>query len=289
MQVSINQEQSTDYNYLSFNYNKAEQVPNQCVLAAKLLNSQPVFKGSTSGSGRSKVIPIKSWADTRIFDIFNMNAKELIEYNSMWRIYGFGCGNQQVVDAHDNRIKQGLGLCLDNDSQKCSLQTLKQAYSDVYRKMRGGWLKANPIEWQDDIFFKEDPQKFALFLKSRKLREEVALIRFLARKFGLRDAIRCDHVWNKEYHANDIYMWIQKDKLTEAIQKFGFDFQPLKPSQSKIDKKIEKTIKHINYLTPQSDKKSGGKRFRVRQRTLRDLAESASKRLQLLKLEKNFE
>ncbi len=53
--------QVTNYGQaLFFHYEKAEQVPQQCLIAAKLLESQPLFDGRGSIVDRCKVIPLDS-------------------------------------------------------------------------------------------------------------------------------------------------------------------------------------------------------------------------------------
>ncbi len=92
--------------------------------------------------------------------------------------------------------------------------------------MRKGWVASNLEDYQD-IMFKEDPEKFALFVKKGKISEENTLIRSLTSKFGLKGQINCHSEWLKKgaaYCYNDnIYMWINKEVLSEIVEKFGFE------------------------------------------------------------------
>jgi hypothetical protein len=200
--------------------------PQQCLFAAKLLESEPLFNGSGSLVKTCKVIPLESWDDTRIFDIFNKNAAKFTGKKSAWRIHQFGCGNNQLMDAKGKYIQQGLNLWLYAELERCSIETLEQAYSHVYDAMRKGWVEASPEEYQN-IMFKEDSKKFALFVKKGEISEEDTLIRFLTSKFGLEGQVKCHSEWLKEgagYCYNDnIYMWINKEELSKIIEKFGFE------------------------------------------------------------------
>lgn len=219
--------QVTDYGQaLSFHYEKAEQVPQQCLLAAKLLESQPIFDGCGPVVDRCKIIPLDSWDDARIFDIFNSNTAKFIEGISAWPISHFGHG-YNLQDAKGTYIKQGLDLWLFDDLKRCSLEELEQAYHHVYDAMRKGWVESNPDDYQN-ILYINDSEKFTLFVKKGKMVEEDTLIRFLTSKFGLKGQINCYSVWMKEgggcCYNDNIYMWIEKKELSKIIEKFGFEF-----------------------------------------------------------------
>ena len=221
MQVPTNYEQG-----LSFHYEKAEQVPQQCLIAAKILESQPLFDGSGSIVKRCKVIPLESRDVTRIFAIFNRNAIERVGNKTAWHIHDFGGGNNQLYTANGCHIKRGLNLWLYDGLGTCSLETLEKVYSDVYNSMRKGWIQSNPEEYQC-IMFKEDTEKFVLFVKKNYFIEEATLIKFLINKFELQGQIECDSNWLKDdvgNRCNDtIYMWIDKKEISKIIEKFGFE------------------------------------------------------------------
>lgn len=209
--------QVTNYGQaLSFHYEKAEQVPQQCLFAAKILESQPLFNRRGSIVKTCKVIPLDSWDDARIFVIFSNNAAKFTGKKSAWHLHDFGCG------------KQGLNLWLYDDLERCSLETLEKAYSNVYDAMRKGWVASNPEDYQD-IMFKEDSEKFALFVKKGKISEEDTLVSFLTSKFGLKGQISCHSEWLKEgsgfCYNDNIYMWINKEALSEIVEKFGFELE----------------------------------------------------------------
>lgn len=209
---------------LSFKFDKAEQVPHQCLLTAKILESQPLFTGQ--GQTKSKVVALDSYDNTRILGIFNSNARKFIGEESAWQISEFGGGNNHLWDAKGKHIKQGLNLWLYDSLERCSLETLEHAYSYVYDAMRKGWVESNPEDYQD-IMFKQDPEKFTLFVKKRHLEDEDHLIRFLSGKFGLEGQVKCHLEWLKEdinlYFNDQIYMWVEKKVLPTFIVKFGLE------------------------------------------------------------------
>jgi hypothetical protein len=202
----------------SFDYEKAEQVPQQCVFAVELLDSQPLFNGR-------KVLQLDSWNDARVFHIFNNNAANVVGIESAWHVDNFCNEINQLDDANAKLIKQGLNLWHYEGLERCSLETLGIAYSSVYDSMCKGWVKSNPEEYQD-IKFKEDPEKFVLFVKKSEISEEDTLIRSLISKFGLKGQINCHSEWLKDtggYCYNDhIYMWINREELPTIVEKFGF-------------------------------------------------------------------
>lgn len=215
---------------MSFHYEKVEQVPQQCLLVAKILEFQPIFNGRGAILTPCKVIPLDSWDDARIFDIFSKNAAKFTGKKSEWHIRDFSRLEDDAIGKH---IEQGIHLWLYNeDLGRCPLETLEKAYSNVYDAMRKGWIASNPDDYQD-IMFKEDSEKFALFVKKGKIWEEDTLISFLASKFGLgRRKINCCSVWLKGSgycYSDNLYMWINKEALSEVVEKFGFEFNLLIP------------------------------------------------------------
>lgn len=217
----------TDYSQaLTFNYHRAEQVPEQCLSAVKLLDSQPLFDGRGSITKSSKVIHLDSWDDARIFEIFNDNASKFTNRDYKWYIHSFGCGNHQLYDHDGKHIRRGLELWLYSDREMCSIYELGQAYADVYKSMSKNWVESN-IDDYPDIMFKNDPDEFILYVKKSLLSGEDTLIRFLASKFGLGEYVKCYSEWlsnNLAYHYTDsIYMWIDKERLSEVIDVFGFE------------------------------------------------------------------
>ncbi|MBJ7450158.1 MAG: hypothetical protein JHC93_07375 [Parachlamydiales bacterium] len=214
---------------LSFHYEKAEQLPQQCLYAAKLLDYQPVFNGR--GTIKTcKVIPLNQYNDARIFDIFSRNATKLVGRQSAWHIQDFGGGSEQFRDASGVLINQGIALRL-YDNERCSLEALGKAYCIVNDVMRKGWVESNLEDYQDiksvqDIK-SEDSEKFALYVKNSNMIEEDALIRFLTSKFGLVGQIMCYSRRLKEeselLNKSSIYMWINKEALPNIVEKFGFE------------------------------------------------------------------
>lgn len=219
---------STNYGqHLPFLFEKAEQIPAQCLSAATALESQPLFNGYGSKVKTCKVIPLQCWDDTRIFDIFNTNARRFIGDKGKWDIHNFGWGSNQLEDANHHPIQKGLILRLYDNVERCSLAILKEAYSSVYNSMRTGWVQSNPEEYQN-IMFKKDTERFALFVKKDKnLEEEDDLIRFLISKFELNGQIECQCEWLKKdsrgSYIDKTYMWIDKEELSKIIEKFGFE------------------------------------------------------------------
>jgi hypothetical protein len=164
------------------------------------------------------VIPLENRDDVRIFDIFNTNARKFTGNKGAWHIHEFGFGNDQLYQANGQHIKQGLSLWLSDNHERCSIDTLEQAYSDVYSSMRSGWIESS-LEEHQDILFKEDTEKFALFVKKMTIAEEDILIRFLAGKFELEDQVKC------YFEKGKIYMWIDKKEQSKIIEKFGFEIK----------------------------------------------------------------
>jgi hypothetical protein len=218
----------TDYQQgLTFQYDRAEQVPEQCFLATKLLDAQPLFDGYSPIEDKCKIISLVSWADTKIFDIFNSNIGHFIrDRNTRWEIHGFRLKEGGYADANCRYIDQGLSLWLHNDLKRCPLETLKQAYSDVYSSMRAGWVESKPEDYPD-ILHKENSEQFALFVKKSFLADEDDLIRFLASKFGLKGQVNSNGLWLKEdvgsCYNDKIYMWIERKELPKIVETFGFD------------------------------------------------------------------
>lgn len=218
--------QTTKYEQpLSFHYERVGEIPGQCLFVAKLLESQPIFNGFGAIAKTCKVIPLESWPDVRIFDIFNNNAAKLTG-TTAWHIREFGCGFNRQMDAAGQGIKQGLSLWLYDNIERCPLETLEQVYSNVYDAMRKGWVEYNPEDYPN-MAFKEDSEKFTLFVKKTEMIEEAALISFLRTKFGLREQVKCHSEWVKDdcgiSFNDDIYMWIDKVELSKIIEKFGFE------------------------------------------------------------------
>lgn len=207
---------------LTFNYERAEQVPAQCLLAAKLLQFQPLVAGNrTLLVEKWKVISLDDWNDVRIFGIFSQNAAKIIGEKAAWNIHEFGGGLGMLEDTGIQPTQKGLELWLYDDKM-CSLEKLEEAYSDVYNSMRKGWVESK-LENYPTILFTEDPSKYTLFVKNKSLVDEDTLICFLIRKFGLKNQIKCYYQWKGFRNENHkIYIWIANEKLSEVIEKFGF-------------------------------------------------------------------
>lgn len=310
MNVSSPQIQPDYQKAYAFNYATAQEIPKQCCLAAKLLEAQPLFDGRGTIVEKCKVIPLNDWSDCRIFDIFNENVNDtsrknsdwynkhiekLLGSNSAWNISSFGCGNHQLIDLNGKLIEQGLEFLIYN-KERCSLKTLEQAYREVYDTMRHGWVEANPLEHPELNITWMDCSNCALFLKNeRSLMEEEILIRFLANKFGFEHRMFSDSMETnvENPRKNGLYMWIPKNELHAVIEKFGFNFTFLDKltdrvnSKDILDKKIKSAILNKKHFTEaQSQKKSGGKRFRQRQFELKRQARLYSEQVALLTSQK---
>lgn len=213
-------------------FTKASEIPGYCARLAEMLDRQPLFDGIGSDVKKCKVISLDKWADARICDIFNQNAKKMIGTSS-WSIYAFGCGNDRLCDSRDRLIKQGVTLWLF-DRERCPLKVMENSYHQILKNMVSGWFPTK-IEDHPNIAHKENNEEFFLFIKDDSSYQPDVLIRFIAGRLGLGDVISCFNGWldsKKGYVNGKIYLWIKKSALENVIDKFGFQFPSMTTEQA---------------------------------------------------------
>ncbi|CDZ80487.1 F-box-like protein [Candidatus Rubidus massiliensis] len=201
---------------LSFHYEKVENVPLECYLATKLLDSQPIFSIDQAGT-TYKIIPLKNWNDARIFAIY-INNMIFLKNKLGWIIRSFGSCNDIRQTSNHQLITCGLELQIQ-DSNNISLENIKQDYLSLYNTLRIGWKIFDDTQYPD---IEIDHNQFFRFIKESKLIDEDILIRFLISKFNLEQSIKCNRV-NEE----KIYLLVDKDIFSKFMDIFGFEIDYL--------------------------------------------------------------
>ena len=223
-QLSLTAQSSVKCTPINTDLTYAHEIPIMCTKLAKILNENPLFKGTGSVAKKCKVVSLAKWCDVRICHIFSANSQKLLGDRNAWHIYEFGSGNSHLCDADGQSMGEGVALWLYDQLEMCSYETLEKSYNEVFSNIVNGWEKSK-IEDHPGIMFKEDPEKFELYIKNKALIDEDTLIHFIAAKFSLADNITCNSQWlgHPGYHYNGkIYLWIRKSALENVREKVGF-------------------------------------------------------------------
>lgn len=203
---------------------------------------QPLFDGHhpfAKDCKECKVLSLESDEDCRIAELLNKNAKKIPGYGSNWSIHTFGMGEYQLYSSSGQRINQGLQLFLYDNSILCAPQDLETMYDHLIETVKNGW-SASPLDQHvikpgteihsriNGWFAHHDTElekKWVLFVKEKPLIEEDILIKFLARKFNVRDTIGCDSKLLKQPNSLErherLYLVVRKnalDKVKSTLQ-----------------------------------------------------------------------
>jgi hypothetical protein len=200
----------------------AHEIPGMCTKLAKIMNEMPLFNGKGSIVKKCKVISLAKASDARICGIFNTNSRCLLGDRNGWPTYDFD--TTRIWRYADGQlIEQGLTLLVYDDAKICSYEALEASYNEVFSNLVNGWERSK-IENHPNILFKEDPEKFALFIKNSTLSQEDILIRSIASRFSLEDDIKCQGEWltNSGYsYCDKIYLWARKSALKNVRKTVG--------------------------------------------------------------------
>jgi len=170
------------------------------------------------------VLPCEDQNDCKIHTILDDNTYTMLAESDMWKIMKYS--HIFCRSVNNPNIKQGImTLC---GKQPCSIHKLGAAYASVIARLKQGWqrLHSYPATTSSEygcstVLFSEIPKGQNLFIKKSILKDEVALIHLLSRKFNLHNKIECN---NNSYPSADfIYLWIHQDALFDFRKAFDFE------------------------------------------------------------------
>lgn len=158
----------------------------ECASLTKQLYRQPHFTGTGSLFKQCKVLPTDNLRDAKLCEYLHTRAAHYLSLTN--DVHCFGWGIHNLCDPDGVRIPRGLILCMNGD--QAPLEGLERAYAKVIVATSQRWEEASE-EDLSRILYKENPEKFRLYVKSKPYEGEEIFIRLLAEKLGLNDQIKC--------------------------------------------------------------------------------------------------
>lgn len=200
-----------------------------CAQLAKKVSEQPLFDGTGSIVNKCKVLPLSNRNDAAICGILTNNLRKILGNRKAWHIHSTGWGSEQLWTSSGECIGYGISLWLYDSVDECSLETLEETYKKIIIASQRGWKCAKPEDYPN-IMFKEDSERWNLFIKKEELSEECNFIGWLCGNFNLLEKISCHDKWLKSPKAgyelrDEIYLWVKKDSQEKFDEIFGFKYQ----------------------------------------------------------------
>ena len=222
MSVKVLSESAHDSISYDFEIRKPADIPKFCTFIARFAASQRHFE-KWSLLAKFSIIPLNSYLDARICELFNRNALEILGEQRAWHFRLFMENYEQHI--HSQMI-HGIVLSTPAENTPCPIEELETTYYKVLENLTGNWRKVQIcgqqfIEAAANLkyYFQKDPNKFYLLYKPKILFAEDQMLLSLAKKFSLLDSIECfsDFVMEGFINRNFTYLWIKKTDLLKVI------------------------------------------------------------------------
>lgn len=184
------------------------QFSHVCLRLGLLLEEQPVER--KNGFQGSQILHPIDYSIGRICEIFSLNARNLQGRLSC------------KIRLKSKDKEHGDALVLTPQVEKLNPQEQLLAYEEVFKLLLKGWKKIPahevPTTGWIGLQIGSKYKEYATFSKTQELLEEEILIRFMADKFQVRDAVEtdCDAL------TRTVYLALHAKSLSLFKEKLGF-------------------------------------------------------------------
>lgn len=208
-------------------YKKAQEIPQQCLQTAQILVDQKETYVHERTNQEIKAVLMDSVTDARVFEIFTENALALsgekrerpFNYLDYYAV-GMTSGDKDRT----GKLERVIALSCDRPEMMHVLGMLEPSYGQVYHMMCHGWVESKPEDYPN-TFDKQDPEKFALFVKKKTLIAEDTLVRCMVHKLELDCKVFCASEWQRPfigYGTTDyLYLWVNKESRSDIVEKLS--------------------------------------------------------------------